>query len=210
MKAAEAYYNKINGLINYGKEKLFLPDYGKNIIDEVISYIGIPKKFIEKSFKDYDDIENIDIDWDNLKDKSYYFTGKPGTGKTFLVSIMAKVITINNIGFEKFIVRFIDEPSFFQRLTRDRNNSQQAIDYILKSDYIIYDELGGDSRNTEFIISTRYYIINEIYKREIPVIFTSNLNLNTLMDSLGSPGLRIVDRIIEMCKGIEFTGSSKR
>lgn len=206
MTPSEKYNNKIQLL----KEQNPLISID-NIIEDYISYIHLPKKFINKSFEDYEGIDRYDIDWNNLSTKGYFFSGPVGTGKTFLSVLIAKALCIEMIGIQSFYkIRFYNEVALFQKLTRDISNSQPILDNIFRASFIIIDEIGGDPRQSDFVTGTRYYICNELNEREIPVIYIGNYNLIELKKQLGFTGPRIIDRILENCESIEFTGKSKR
>jgi len=65
----------------------------------------------------------------------------------------------------------------------------------------------GTEKGSEWVLETLYSIIDKKYEDVIPMIITSNLDLNALGVKMGD---RIASRIAEMCDVVEMTGLDRR
>lgn len=71
---------------------------------------------------------------------------------------------------------------------------------------VILDDIGVE-KNSEWVSTTLYTIINGRYENERPTILISNLNIKELADKVDD---RIVSRITEMCIEKRIEGGDRR
>jgi len=170
-----------------------------------LRFSGIPERFKESSFETYiaetkeqkkaKDIcfkyaENFEKFCE--KGTSMILYGTPGTGKTHTsVSIVRYIIEK-----KKKTAKFFNVINAFNKIKETYNKNseeteQQAIDYLVKPDLLVLDELGMSFRtDAEKLLLDR--IINERYENVKPTILITNLNWDNLKTLLGE---RVMDRM---------------
>ena len=190
---------------------------------KMFSNSRIPKKYVGKTFKDYEvtaDNENAVNAAHyilNEEPKSLYFFGESGTGKTFLVSIIAQELLKRGQS-----VIFSDVPSLFNKLrTSFAKNSKVDIEDMMatleEADVLILDDLGTELV-TEWATGQLYDLINARYNERRQVLITSNYTLGELEERLNNPrdakpdvmGSRISSRLMEMCGRVHLKGKDYR
>ena len=178
----------------------------------------IPKRYIGKGFTDYevDGFNKNAVNWAKYiitAPTSFYLYGLPGTGKTFLASIIA----------QEFIKQgkstlFSDFPTILDALKstfgkKDNNDFDKMMNDLVTADILFLDDLGVEMV-TEWAVERLYLIINSRYNADRPVIVTSNYNLSDLSKRLSVKdavkGQRIASRLKEMCKVAELRGRDRR
>lgn len=137
------------------------------------------------------------------------FTGSYGTGKTHLAAAICHELikqdyqpifgTMINL-LEKIKATYYDE---FAKEHEDR-----IIERYTNCHLLIIDDLGKE-RPTEWAIEKLYYIINTRYERCLPIIITTNYDIDKLTSRLTvkdnmETAEAIVSRIYEMCRGIQM------
>ena len=189
---------------------------------------------VEKIFhKCVDYAENYPIDyqaWLKKTKKAYpslvlFSTGVWGNGKTHLVSSIAHRI-LNRWNGENVTnpVRLISEPELYERIQQtysysyaereQRESEQDIMNQLCRAHLLIIDDLGKTPRrDMDFVRRTMFNIINRRYKALLPVVITTNKDLEGLRDYLGnSSDEATLDRIMEMAEGkfLQVTGTSYR
>lgn len=135
-----------------------------------------------------------------------------GNGKTqWAIKLM--MAYFNKIWAEDdFTVRglFISVPKLFNGLKESISDRREYIDHIreniLKADIVIWDELATKNL-TDFEHSYLLTYINERLEAGKTNIFTSNLNKDELLTTLGD---RVYSRIVNSSTVIELQGKDKR
>lgn len=141
-----------------------------------------------------------------------YFYGEPGVGKTYTVCAIAKGILKNGID-----VMFLNTGDFLEKIRNefDRKGSyDEGDDYIPGifeevmnfKGIIIFDDIGAE-KTSDWVRERLYLIINKKYEDMIPMIFTSNCDLEILSARLGD---RITSRIRGMTCIIRKNGEDRR
>ena len=74
---------------------------------------------------------------------------------------------------------------------------------------LILDDLGTE-RNTDYALEKVYNIIDSRSRASKPMILTTNLSLDEMMDATDIRYKRIYDRILETCYPVEISGDSFR
>jgi DNA replication protein DnaC len=130
--------------------------------------------------------------------------GNTGTGKTYFAACIANELI--DKGYRVFMTNFA-------RLTNELQGKYQGKQEYLDSlnDYtlLIIDDLGIE-RDTEYMQEIIYYIIDARYRSGLPFIITTNLSINTMVNTDNIAYKRIYDRIIERCYPVKVDGASRR
>lgn len=124
--------------------------------------------------------------------------GNPGNGKTF-----AAVAIANEIIKQSVPVVCVSINALLDRIKESYSKwGQEGEDTILRNlanaDLVIIDDLGTEQK-TEWSISRIYNIIDSRYRKNLPLIITTNIKMDMLKERYGD---RTHDRIIEMCTPI--------
>lgn len=168
----------------------------------------IPEKYAELTFKDYqetaDNRQALKIArWFIAKkpQKSLYFYGECGTGKTFLASLIAKDFILD---FRDVI--FGDVPSLLEEIKRTfgdpKKDGGAILDHYCECDLLVLDDLGA-GQVTDWSVGIIYEIVNSRYSADKPTIITSNFDLDGLAQRFSTgdaySAKRITSRLSEMC-----------
>ena len=162
-------------------------------------FFNIAKKYVER-FEDMKK-ENIGL----------LLYGPPGTGKTYLAFCIANellnrlvpVIAISSIGLlnkiKETYKKYGDE------------GEVEIINSLKNASLLVLDDLGAEN-STDWAKEKIYEIIDSRYRDKKPIIITTNLSLEQLMEKMaGDDGVyRTYDRIIEMCTPLEIKGRARR
>ena len=138
---------------------------------------------------------------------SLYIYGGAGVGKTHLACAMAKFLLKS--GLE---VKFYNTSDFLEKLRedfkRDYDDDEEGLfrDIMNFEGVLILDDLGAESV-TDWVLERLYLIINKKYEDMVPIIFTSNCDLEVLTTRMGD---RVSTRISEMSEIVWLTGPNKR
>lgn len=137
-------------------------------------------------------------------EKSYFFCGIPGSGKTSKSLYFAKKwLEKNKIDKSeetqnvKFI-RFNDLIELSKETFADGqrgSNAREEIREIKNCRFLILDDLGTE-KNTEYVDKIIYDFINHRFEEELQTIFTSNYTLEKISKNYHD---RIASRITELC-----------
>ena len=132
--------------------------------------------------------------------------GKAGLGKTFLCNCIAKEaldLGFNVIYLTAFqLFRLIRE----YRFNYDSDLSSEDIDAIYKCDLLIIDDLGTEGSNS-FTTSELFSLINDRLLSEKPVVISTNLTPNELVNHYSD---RIISRVLGHYLSLKFLGSDIR
>ena len=74
---------------------------------------------------------------------------------------------------------------------------------------VIFDDLGAE-RNTDYALEKIYNIVDSRYRRQKPMIFTTNLTVAEMQEETDIRYSRIYDRVFEVCYPMQFIGQSWR
>lgn len=123
--------------------------------------------------------------------------GAVGTGKTFAAACIANALLEQNYSVVMTsLVTLID-------------GADEIIRRMREIDLLILDDLGAE-RSTDYGFERIYAVCDARYRCGKPVIYTSNLPLDTFKHAEDIRCARIYDRVLERCYPVEFRGVSRR
>jgi DNA replication protein DnaC len=143
------------------------------------------------------------------------FTGGVGLGKTHLAAAIAMELMSRELSV---VYGTVSSLLAQIRNTYDDGKETEMIvrNRYAKSDLLVIDEIGKEKVNA-WVGQTVYDIINARYENNKAMVITTNLSLAEIrkkyndIDSVRvGIGDAIVDRIYEVCQGVQFTGTSWR
>jgi len=132
------------------------------------------------------------------------FWGPPGVGKSHLAAAVA-----NELLERGFSILFLNTVNFLNSLRdlyREEESEVPEMERVFKADLLILDDLGAE-KPTEWVLEKIYQIVNSRYESLLPLIATTNLDLNSLERLLGE---RTFGRLVEMCLPVEVGGEDRR
>lgn len=210
------------------KEKQLLEDFEKfrreELNKKVMQYYGT--EFITKQFENQT-LENFIINKTNQNMKyvaerfikgfrntktGIIFVGKNGTGKTHISIAIANELRKQNIP-----IIFGTLTELLEKYSKSyKNNTDIELTKLYtKVDLLIIDDLGVESMN-DWMLSKLFVIVNERMKNELPIIITTNYELEQLKQRLSIPNKvcettnSIISRLYEMCYRVECKGNDYR
>lgn len=138
------------------------------------------------------------------KNQGLIFWGSVGTGKSYTAAcianeLLAKMTTVIMTSFVK-ILQDVQNPQFDEAAYISRLNSAKLL---------IIDDLGTE-RGTEYANEKVYNVIDSRYRAGKPMILTTNMAFDEMMQTTDIRYKRIYDRIFEMCYPVKMTGISWR
>ncbi|OAH60098.1 DNA replication protein [Domibacillus aminovorans] len=124
-----------------------------------------------------------------------------GIGKTHLQVALAKQLLKK--GFQVLIVSdavFIDDLMQAKRAGDEGEQLNRLLGPALEADVLIWDDI-GKSKWTEARETMYYRIINERYRKQMPIVFNSNEDRGTLADKIGYAA---ASRLIGQCSDEQY------
>lgn len=144
--------------------------------------------------------------FDEFGAESLILWGDPGNGKTHLAAAVH-----NKLSQDGLTVVFVSMPDLLSKIKAsfNRNNAEteeQIMKALIKCDLLIIDDLGAE-KTSDWVQEKVFEIVDGRYRRQKPIMATSNLNLRDLADHIGK---RACDRLTEMSQPIENKATSYR
>lgn len=191
--------------IGYDTQAVFLEDgvMLDSRIDERMSRSNMPREYAYCTGKSIDwgkyGAENIIpqktivnafvINFDAFRRKGrglYFYSDTKGSGKTMIACAVANEI----LKTHDMSVKFINVTDYIELVKAKDDVSRECLKAIIESGLLIFDDIGAQVENKEWITTALFRLIDKRYTDHLPTIFTSNVKMEDLkMDS------RISDRI---------------
>ena len=137
------------------------------------------------------------------KNQGLLLYGPVGTGKSFTAACIGNYLLDN--------AKPVIMTSFVKILQDIWENDREAeyITILNSASLLIVDDLGTE-RETDYALEKVYNIIDSRVRANKPMIITSNLELNDMMECEDIRKKRIYDRILECCYPMYVGGTSFR
>lgn len=136
--------------------------------------------------------------------ENLYFCGPTGSGKSHLATVAARRVFESRQWWDS--VSTISQMEISRRLRGCANamSEQEVIEFYASRPVLVIEDLGV-AKDTEFLLSTVYEIINSRYQdKPTGLIVTSNLSLGQIAQKFGDD--RIPSRLAELCKVFNLSG----
>lgn len=132
------------------------------------------------------------------------FYGECSTGKTFAAACIANCLL--DQGVSVVMTSFVD---ILAMLQRDPEEAEDLMTRINRVKLLIIDDLGAE-RDTSYALEKVYGVIDSRYRQNRPLILTTNLSLDEMLNETDVRYRRIYERVFEMCYPVEFTGEWRK
>ncbi|MFZ5898085.1 MAG: ATP-binding protein [Bacillota bacterium] len=170
--------------LNYYSRRM-KDDRGRSYYENAANALRVSRKFVE-SYLAGDSQDGL------------MFCGDVGTGKTFLACCIANAVLER--GGE---VLFLIVPDFLDRIRatyadRDDVSERDLVEQAKNVPLLVLDDLGAHTYS-EWARQKIYSLLNYRLNHKLPVIVTTNLNLQELQELLGE---RTASRLIQMCRTV--------
>lgn len=136
--------------------------------------------------------------------KGLLLFGDVGTGKTFLAACAANALI--DRGVPALVTNFARIANTLQGMFDGR---QEYLDSLNHFPLLVLDDLSTE-RQTEYMLEIVYNVIDARYRARLPLIVTTNLTREELMNPADIRYKRIFSRLFEMCTPIEVAGKDRR
>lgn len=140
------------------------------------------------------------------------FVGRNGTGKTHIATSIANELRKENIPI--IFGTLTDLVEKYNKSYKEHTEIELTKLYT-KVDLLIIDDLGVENMN-DWMLSKLFVIVNERMKNELPIIITTNYELEQLKQRLSIPNKickttdSIISRLYQMCYRVECKGNDYR
>lgn len=138
------------------------------------------------------------------RNQGLLFWGDVGTGKTFAAACIANALLNKRVPV--VMTSFVKLLEGVQGFKEDED---KLLNKLNRAKLLIIDDLGAE-RSTDFALEKVYNIIDSRYRAKLPMILTTNLDLEEMKRVTDIRYSRIYDRIFEVCYPVKFTGPSFR
>ena len=136
--------------------------------------------------------------------KGLLLFGGVGTGKTFLAACAANALI--DRGVPALVTNFSRIANTLQGMFEGR---QEYLDNLNNYPLLVLDDLTAE-RQTEYMLEIVFNVIDARYRAKLPLIVTTNLTREELMNPDDITYQRIFSRLFEMTIPIEVAGKDRR
>ena len=138
------------------------------------------------------------------KNQGLLFWGDVGTSKSFLAACIANYLL--DRGRSVIMTSFV---KILSEIDSSRTAEMELQKMFNNVDLLIFDDLGAE-RSSSFSLEKVYNFVDNRYRRNKPMIVTTNFSLQAMIEEEDINYKRIFDRIFEACYPMQFTGPSWR
>lgn len=188
----------------------------KREIEKLFSISNLGERFSKSTFESFLDRNGSETahkiamkyvktykEWNG---ESLMVWGEPGNGKTHLAAAIA-----SELSKKGYIVVFQSVPELLQRIrstfnNENKENETQIMRALLECDLLILDDIGAE-KTTEWVEEKLFNIIDGRYRKELPTLYTSNLQPKEIQNQVGK---RSYDRMVETSLIVENKAESYR
>lgn len=188
----------------------------KREIEKLFSISNLGERFSKSTFESFLDRNGSETaykvavkyvktfkEWNG---ESLMLWGEPGNGKTHLAAAI-----VNELSKKGYIVVFQSVPELLQRIrstfnNENKENETQIMRALLECDLLILDDIGAE-KTTEWVEEKLFNIIDGRYRKELPTLYTSNLEPKELKNQVGK---RSYDRMVETSLTVKNEAASYR
>lgn len=188
----------------------------KREIEKLFSISNLGERFSKSTFESFLDRNGSETaykvavkyvktfkEWNG---ESLMLWGEPGNGKTHLAAAI-----VNELSKKGYIVVFQSVPELLQRIrstfnSENKENETQIMRALLECDLLILDDIGAE-KTTEWVEEKLFNIIDGRYRKELPTLYTSNLEPKELRNQVGK---RSYDRMVETSLTVKNEAASYR
>lgn len=137
--------------------------------------------------------------------RGFIFYGKVGSGKSYSAGCI-----VNEL-IKRKVSCFMDSiPHLIGKLTSAFPEEREEIIRVVRSvSLLVLDDLGAES-GTPTQMNLLYLLIDERYKSGLPMIITTNLNLDELQNPDSMEKHRVFSRILERCEPVRINSVDVR
>lgn len=137
-------------------------------------------------------------------DMGIIFYGLPGTGKSFYAACIVNAL------LEKGVPAAMTTTARILNTMQGNMEKQAIIDHLQNYKLLALDDLGAE-RNTSYGSEIVYSVIDARCRQGLPLIVTTNIDLENMKRERNIDRMRIYERVIEMCQiTLKMEGSSFR
>ena len=138
------------------------------------------------------------------KSQGLILWGNVGTGKSFAAACIANYLLDRGVP--------VIMTSLVKLLELIQGGEEKETDILARlnsAKLVNLDDLGAE-RNTGYALEKIYNIVDSRYRRQKPMIFTTNLTVAEMQEETDIRYSRIYDRVFEVCYPMQFIGQSWR
>ncbi len=138
------------------------------------------------------------------KNQGLLMWGRVGTGKSFAAACIANYLLDRGIP-----VMMTSLVKLLELIQSGDEKESDIISRMNSAKLVIFDDLGAE-RNTDYALEKIYNIVDSRYRKQLPMLFTTNLSITDMKEEADTRYKRIYDRVFESCYPMQFVGPSWR
>lgn len=136
--------------------------------------------------------------------KGLFIHGSVGSGKTHIGYAIAKYVYET----KRTYVKVWNSAELMDAIRRGYDKPfDETFEELMKFRGLLFIDDVGSEKLSEWVAERFYLLVNKKYNDMVPVLFTSNFNVEKLAERIGE---RVASRLVEMCHIVELTGEDRR